>query len=114
MTAIPAPRAAPHNRGFVASFFDADFRNFVTPTLVTVTWVIWIGVVVIGVVISVIINLLDGEGALVVATPLIGVGVLLIVRMLLEATMVFFSMARDLRTLAERGTNRPGGPHLPA
>jgi hypothetical protein len=113
MTAIPAPRIGP-GEGFLASFFDANFRNFVTPTLVMVAWYIWLGVVAIGVLVVAIGGVVRGEVEMAVLAPLIGVGVLLIARMLLEATMVFFSMARDLRTLADRGTNRPGGPHLPA
>jgi hypothetical protein len=62
-------------------------------------------------VVGTIAPLVDGS-AVGLLVPVFGFLAVLLTRTILEATMVFFTMARDIRVLAQR---RPTltGPHLP-
>lgn len=94
--------------GFVASLFDFGFTSFVTTKVVKVVYVLimaGLGLSALGVDIMTFTfaGPLAGIFMLVIATPLFFFVYLALWRLVLEAAVVFYRMAEDLRAIRERG-----------
>ena len=109
MTALPAPATA--KSGFFRTLFDGSFDEFVTPSLVSLIYPTLVALIGLVTVVGTIGPLVSGS-AVGLLVPVVGFLAVLLTRTLMEATMVFFTMARDIRVLANRPPPPPG-PHLP-
>jgi Domain of unknown function (DUF4282) len=103
-----AARQYSDGRGFVAALFDFEFTSFVTTKVVKIVYVlimVGLGLSALGMDIMTFTfaGPLPGLVMLVIATPLYFFVYLALWRMVLEAAVVFYRMADDLRAIRERG-----------
>ena len=94
-------------KGFVSSLFDFGFTSFVTPTVIKVLYVL----ILIGTVLSALAftitafkaSPIAGIGVLVIGDPLFIIIVLAFYRIILEFFIVIFRVSEDIRAIRERG-----------
>jgi len=100
------PRGA-DARGFLSALFDFSFTSFVTTRIIKVLYVLILVLVSLVALIYTIIafRLSTGFGLLVliIGDPLYIIIVMAFWRLLLEAFVVVFRIAEDIRALRERG-----------
>ena len=103
---VSSPQAA-DARGFIASLFDFSFTSFVTTKIIKVLYVLitvlvvltWLGYTALAFKGSAVAGFL----VLLVVGPLSSIIVLAFWRLILEAFVVVFRIAEDLRAVRERG-----------
>ncbi|MFF0290352.1 DUF4282 domain-containing protein [Streptomyces sp. NPDC005262] len=105
----PAPQhpdlPSTSTKGFLAGLFDFGFTTFVTPRVIKFVYVlaaiiiaiIWLFYVIVGFSVSAI----DGLLVLIIG-PIVALLWLLLCRIALELTMVFFRIGADIHTLRDR------------
>jgi hypothetical protein len=95
------------SKGFLSSLFDFGFTSFVTPTVIKVLYVL----IMIGTVLSALAftiaafkaSPIFGIGVLVIGDPLFIIIVMAFYRIILEFFVVIFRVAEDIRAIRERG-----------
>lgn len=95
------------SKGFLSSLFDFGFTSFVTPTVIKVLYVL----ILIGTVLSALVFTITafraspifGIGVLVIGDPLFIIIVLAFYRIILEFFIVIFRVSEDIRAIRERG-----------
>lgn len=103
MTDVPSTPEEPAEKGVFAGLFDIMFEQFITPTLLSVAYVVVLIVTGIAVVVGVAGSAWQGSVPGVLLS-IVGAGLsLLLIRVVFEAAALFFSMADDIRELRRRG-----------
>ena len=101
-----SPARAADSRGFLSALFDFSFTSFVTTRIIKVLYVLILVLVSLVALIYTIIafRLSTGFGLLVliIGDPLYIIIVMAFWRLLLEAFVVVFRIAEDIRALRER------------
>ena len=95
------------SKGFLSSLFDFGFTSFVTPTVIKVLYVL----IMIGTVLSALAftiaafkaSPIFGIGVLIIGDPLFIIIVMAFYRIILEFFVVIFRVAEDIRAIRERG-----------
>jgi hypothetical protein len=105
-------KATSGSKGFVSSLFDFSFNSFVTPKIIKALYVLVTIWTVIWAVIFLVIGFKTGGMAggvftLIVVVPVFGLLTLGACRMLFEFFMIMHRIHDELRTIRERGDNRP-------
>jgi hypothetical protein len=95
------------SKGFLSSLFDFGFTSFVTPTVIKVLYVL----IMIGTALSALAftiaafkaSPIFGIGVLIIGDPLFIIIVMAFYRIILEFFVVIFRVAEDIRAIRERG-----------
>jgi len=91
--------------GFFKTLFDWDFKEFLTIRFVKWSYIVWVGLTAIYIVIGEYVsarNFSGGERILfIVGIPFVGLLFLIYIRIALELTFVFFRIERHLRKMAD-------------
>ena len=99
-------------RGFLGALFDFSFTSFVTTKIIKVLYVLIMILTTLAALVYTVIafrvSALFGLLTLVIGDPLFIIIVMAFWRLILEAFVVVFRMAEDIRALRERG-GRLGG-----
>jgi len=123
MTPVP-PRSHPNRPGGspqrFGGLFDANFSNFITPTIVKIVYTLAliaaVGISILSIFMGIFGELFAGNlgsaFANIVMVPIAAILFLLLLRLLLEVTMVVFDIADNLKAIRASG-RPPGQPHLP-
>jgi hypothetical protein len=94
-------------RGFLSALFDFSFTSFVTTRIIKVLYVLILVLTVISALVYTVIvfsaSRLFGFLVLVIGDPLFIIIVMAFWRLVLEAFVVVFRIAEDIRALRERG-----------
>ena len=102
-----AATQAADEKGFFAALFDFSFTSFVTTRIIKVLYVLILILVVLSALIYTFLafdaNSLYGFLVLIIGDPLFIIIVMAFWRLVLEAFVVVFRMAEDIRALRERG-----------
>jgi len=106
MSPAGATQAA-DTRGFLGALFDFSFTSFVTTKIIKVLYVLILIMVVIAALFYTFLAFtaspLFGFLVLIIGDPLFIIIVMAFWRLVLEAFVVVFRMAEDIRALRERG-----------
>jgi Domain of unknown function (DUF4282) len=102
-----APQQAAESKGFFGALFDFSFTSFVTTKIIKVLYVLILVLAVLTALVYTIIAFKVSAGfgilTLVIGDPLFIIIVMAFWRLVLEAFVVVFRMAEDIRALRERG-----------
>ena len=108
----PPPMAPPpgagqyrssEGRGFWSRFFDFSFREFITPSIIKVLFILAMVVIGLGVLAAIIIGFMTGAGTgvfVLIGSLIYGFIMLLFARVWLEIVIVFFRIHEDTRDIA--------------
>jgi Domain of unknown function (DUF4282) len=106
-----------HGRGFLSALFDFSFTSFVTTKIIKVLYVLILVLASITALIYTIVafRLSAGFGilTLVIGDPLFIIIVMAFWRLILEAFIVLFRIAEDIRAIRDRSGTSPGRQPLP-
>jgi len=106
MSPMAATQAA-DAKGFLAALFDFSFTSFVTTRIIKVLYVLILILVVLSALVYTFLafnaNSLYGFLVLIIGDPLFIIIVMAFWRLVLEAFVVVFRIAEDIRALRERG-----------
>ncbi|WP_344971629.1 DUF4282 domain-containing protein [Salinactinospora qingdaonensis] len=100
---------SPPDKGFFGALFDFNFDYFVTSKVIKVLYVLGMVAVALSTLISlvsafVVMGDTPGMGiVLLVATPILGMIYLILLRIWMELLIVIFKIGEDLRAMRERG-----------
>jgi len=115
--APPGAARSAHGRGFLSALFDFSFTSFVTTKIIKVLYVLILVLASITALIYTIVafRLSAGFGilTLVIGDPLFIIIVMAFWRLILEAFIVLFRIAEDIRAIRERSGTSPGRQPLP-
>ena len=104
-TQVPQPNP-PVTKGFFSSLFDISFDTFVTPKVIRVLYLLIIIVTVLSAFVYIVLAFKASPGlgllTLFVLAPLFTIIWLAIWRIILEAFMVIFRIAEDVRSMRNR------------
>jgi hypothetical protein len=102
-----APQQVAESRGFFGALFDFSFTSFVTTKIIKVLYVLILVLAVLSALVYTIIAFKVSAGfgilTLVIGDPLFIIIVMAFWRLVLEAFVVVFRIAEDIRALRERG-----------
>jgi hypothetical protein len=102
-----APQQAAESKGFFGALFDFSFTSFVTTKIIKVLYVLILVLAVVSALVYTIIAFKVSAGfgflTLVIGDPLFIIIVMAFWRLVLEAFVVVFRIAEDIRALRERG-----------
>jgi hypothetical protein len=102
-----APQRAAESKGFFGALFDFSFTSFVTTKIIKVLYALILVLAVLTALVYTIIAFKVSAGfgilTLVIGDPLFIIIVLAFWRLVLEAFVVVFRMAEDIRALRDRG-----------
>jgi len=102
-----APQQAAESKGFFGALFDFSFTSFVTTKIIKVLYVLIFVLAVVSALVYTIIAFRVSAGfgilTLVIGDPLFIIIVMAFWRLVLEAFVVVFRIAEDIRALRERG-----------
>ena len=102
-----APQQAADSKGFFRALFDFSFTSFVTTKIIKVLYVLILVLAVLSALVYTIIafkvSAVFGFLTLVIGDPLFIIIVMAFWRLVLEAFVVVFRIAEDIRALRERG-----------
>jgi hypothetical protein len=102
-----APQQAAESKGFFGALFDFSFTSFVTTKIIKVLYVLILVLAVLSALVYTIIafkvSAVFGFLTLVIGDPLFIIIVMAFWRLVLEAFVVVFRIAEDIRALRERG-----------
>jgi len=105
-----ATRQRADAKGFLATLFDFSFDSFITTTVIKVLYVLVVIITGLSALLftysAFATNTTFGLLTLVIGDPLFIIIVLALWRLFLEACIVFFRIAEDIRVLRERGEIR--------
>jgi hypothetical protein len=102
-----APQQVAESKGFFGALFDFSFTSFVTTKIIKVLYVLILVLAVISALVYTVIAFKVSPGfgflTLVIGDPLFIIIVMAFWRLVLEAFVVVFRMAEDIRALRDRG-----------
>jgi len=104
----PAPTAAPAGEGgFVKRLFDVSMKTFITPSIITVLFVLGIVLISIFSVVMLIAGAQDNNAAVIVLAPISWFVGIIYLRVLLEVIAVLFRIERNTRPDPSAGMESP-------